>query len=137
MVSLDGLHKGNVIDSSAVLCGTIHTIAHGNMEHKEELHPSGRAENIGPIRASSISFEDAILGDVMVVDMQIFTVSTENFKSALYVQCLHAVDILHMYDILLYRFTNQQELINYVQSYLPKKTERFESVTAVVMKNTL
>jgi len=65
-------------------------------------------------------------GDVMVVDMQIFTVIAVKT-----LQCLHAMGIVHMYDILLYRFTNQQDVINYAQ------LKAFESVTVVIMKNTL
>jgi hypothetical protein len=45
------------------------------MEDVEELHLLGRAENIAPTRASSISFEDAGFGGCDGA-MQIFVVTT-------------------------------------------------------------
>jgi len=131
---VDSLHRGCVIDSPPVLCDSIHTITCGSME---DLHPFGRAENIAPTRRSSISFKDtSFWGCDGCWYANICCHHCENFQSLLHLQWLHAMRVVHMYDVLLYRFTNQQNLINYAHSCFPKKTESFESVTVEVMKNT-
>ena len=77
LVSLNSLLRGCIIDNPAVLCSSVHTIAHGNVEDMEELHRFGRAENICKTRAMfNFIWRCKFFRDMMVVDMQIFTITT-------------------------------------------------------------
>jgi len=80
LVSLDGLHRGSIIDSPPVLCDSIHTITCGSMEEWKIFICLGE-QRISPQKKVPFLLKMQVFGDGMVVDMQIFAVTTMKTSS--------------------------------------------------------